>query len=334
VCEGGARNPACLRAFHSPGFPPALAGGSPLGLGLFLRHRLRISFRLGQTGNRCVSSREGITVGALAQARGENHGGRARGENCKQRGKPQPRRGRVGALARARGQTRIKEGELQRTRRTREQKGILKEGGKSAGTGAQRWGPRASARGNLHTTGKLQRPRRTREQKGILKEGGKSAGTGAQRWGPRASARGNPVCEGGPRNPASLRAFHSPGFPPALAGGSPLGLGLFLRHRLRISFRLGQTGNRCVSSREGITVGALARARGEQRRQEGETAAMAAARLGPSRKREGKPAYNGETGKNAENPRAKGNSQGGREIRRPKGARLGPSCEREEKPGV
>jgi hypothetical protein len=223
-------------------------------------------------------------------------------------------------------------------------------------------GFRASARGNLHTTGKLQRPRRTREQKGILKEGGKSAGTGAHGWGPRASARGNPQRKGGNRN-------HSGSTVGALArargenhGGRARGenckqrgkpqprrgrVGALAQARGETRIQRGNCKDRGepASKREFSrkagnpqaqerTVGALARARGETCKQKGGTATTAGARLGPSREREGKPAYNGETAKTAENPRAKGNSQGRREIRRHRSARLGPSRKREGKPGV
>jgi len=208
-----------------------------------------------------------------------------------------------------------------------------------AGGGGRVGGPRASARGNPAKKGDTATEEANPQEKQPLTHRGKSAGTAGHGWSPRASARGNPACEAGARSPASLRAFHSPDFPPALAGGSPLGLGLFLRHRLRISFRLGQTGNRCVSGRKGITVGALAHARGEtlqkrgnrqtedkSRRHTGTVGALAQAR-GETRIKEGK------TAKNAENLQAKKNSQTKQESRMHRGAAVGPSRKREGKPG-
>ena len=74
---------------------------------------------------------------------------------------------------------------------------------------------------------------------------------GLHGWGPRASARGNPVCEGGARNRASLRALHSPDFAPGLGRGLPFRAASCERYFPRIFSGIAQTRNAFVSGREG-----------------------------------------------------------------------------------
>jgi hypothetical protein len=178
-----------LAPFISRSSPRPLAGGTPLGLVLFVSFSPGFSCGLGQTRSALERGRKGNTVGAVALARGETGiceekratGGHALGPSRKREGKPKRPRERpqgkhgciceekrvtgvtVGALAQARGETGI-------------------------------WG---------------------------------EARNGKHGWGPRASARGNHVRGGGATNPGSPRALHFPEFPPAFGRGHPSWAGSF-----------------------------------------------------------------------------------------------------------
>jgi hypothetical protein len=123
-------------------------------------------------------------------------------------------------------------------------------------------------------------PSRKREGRPANKRG-KPQPQRAHGWGPRASARGSPRYRGGNRQTERKRASAT-----GKTGEGGRGHGWGPRASARGNLQT-KGGNR---SHSGSTAGALARARGETCKQKGETAATAGARLGPLRKRKGKPA--------------------------------------------
>jgi hypothetical protein len=240
VCEGGARNPASLRAFHSPDFPPALAGGSPPWAG---------PFSPPSSPNFLPTRPNGKQV--CEQPR-RNHGW---GPRASARGNP------------------------------------VCEGGTRNPASLVRFIPRISPRpwpgapllGALYPPLSNAFPRDVPNANSVWKWP-----PGQHGWGPRASARGNPVCEGGARNPASLRAFHSPDFPPALAGGSPPWAGPFSPPSSPNFLPTRPNGKQmCERPRRNHGWGPRASARGNLRTNGAGIRNQCGARLGPSPEREG-----------------------------------------------